>query len=160
MKPERAKLPKLDSPRFESVVIDTNVLVAALRRGGGPNRRILRLCFESRLRPVVGQALLTEYESLLARDSVFGDCPLDASDRANFLDDFLSVCRWVRIRYRWRPNLRDEGDNHVLELAVAGQVDAIVTNNLRDFARGDLRFPGIAILSPRQILVRMEQEQS
>lgn len=159
MKPERAKLPKLDSPRIESVVIDTNVLVAALRRGGGPNRRILKLCLEGYLRPVVGQSLLSEYQALVARDPLFVGCPLDAAARATFLDDFLSVCRWVRIRYRWRPNLLDENDNHVFELAVAGQVDAIVTNNLRDFTGGDLRFPGIRVLSPRQILVRMEQEQ-
>lgn len=139
------------------VVIDTNVLVGALLRQGGVNRQILRLCFESRLQPVVGQALVSEYEALLARDSLFRACPLDPTARSQFLDDFLSVCRWVRIRYRWRPNLRDEADNHVIELAIAGQVDAVLTNNLRDFAGSELKFPGLAVLSPRQFLKTMEK---
>jgi len=52
----------------------------------------------------------------------------------------------------WRPNLPDEGDNHVLELAVAGSAQTIVTSNVRDFQRGELRFPDLEILTPRQFM--------
>ena len=53
----------------------------------------------------------------------------------------------------WRPNLRDESDNHLVELAVAGGAEAIVTRNVRDFRVGaDLRFPQIRIVTPVQFL--------
>lgn len=62
------------------------------------------------------------------------------------------MCDWVTVHYLWRPNLPDEGDNHVLELAVAGDAQAIVTQNVRDFRRAELRFPGIEILTPAEFL--------
>lgn len=64
----------------------------------------------------------------------------------------MSVCEWVQVYYLWRPNLRDEGDNHVLELAVAGAASMIVTNNVSDFLDSNLRFPEIRILKPAQVL--------
>lgn len=54
----------------------------------------------------------------------------------------------VHVRYLWRPNLRDEGDNFVLEIAVAAWPCTLVTHNLADFARGQLRFPQIPITTP------------
>ena len=57
----------------------------------------------------------------------------------------------LRVYYLWRPNLPDEGDNHLIELAVAGGAEAIVTFNLRDFQRTELYFPDIAVLTPAQL---------
>jgi predicted nucleic acid-binding protein len=57
--------------------------------------------------------------------------------------------QWVKIYYGWRPNLVDEGDNHLIELAVAGSARAIVTHNLRDLS-GELRWQSLLILSPSQ----------
>jgi hypothetical protein len=54
----------------------------------------------------------------------------------------------LTVYYRWRPNLPDEGDNHVLELAVAAGDAPIVTFNRRDFRSGELRFPGIIVQTP------------
>ena len=68
------------------------------------------------------------------------------------LDGFLSRCRWVEVYYAWRPNLPDEADNHLIELAVAAHADAIVTRNLKDLATGELSFPGLKILTPEQCL--------
>lgn len=64
----------------------------------------------------------------------------------------MAVCRWIHIYYLWRPNLKDEDDNHVLELAVAGNAKAIVTKNTKDFKNGQLFFPNIHILKPEQLL--------
>ena len=50
--------------------------------------------------------------------------------------------------YSWRPNLRDEGDNHLIELAVAGGADMIVTNSVRDFRGAELRFGSIRVVEP------------
>jgi predicted nucleic acid-binding protein len=100
----------------------------------------------------MGQALLLEYEDVLGREPVFRKSPLSATERRELFEAFLSVCDWVHVYYLWRPNPRDEGDNHVFELAVAGGAEAIVTNNVGDFRSGDLRFPGLQIRAPRDAL--------
>ena len=142
------------------VVLDTNILVSALMSRDNACRRILRMAFEGNLEPLVGNALFCEYEAVLKRDELFdGRCPFDEDRRMAFLDDVASVCRWVEIRYLWRPNLRDEGDNHLMELAVAGQARAIVTQNIRDFRRTELLMPEIDILHPLQVLEGGEKKQ-
>ena len=65
---------------------------------------------------------------------------------------FLSVCEWVQVYFSWRPNLADEADNHLVELAVAGGAVAIVTNHIRHLQKGQLRFPGLRALTPRALL--------
>lgn len=66
------------------------------------------------------------------------------------LEAFLSVCEWVKVYYLWRPNLPDEGDTHLIELAVAGAAGAIITNNTRDLKGGNLHFPKTRIVTPKQ----------
>lgn len=70
------------------------------------------------------------------------------NERNDLLDIFLSVCEWTRVYYIWRPNLPDEADNHLIELAIAGGADLIVTRNLRDLRSGELQFPSLRIISP------------
>jgi len=105
----------------------------------------------------MGAALFAEYESLLGRDELFRRSPLDASRREVVFNAFLSVCRWTRIYYLWRPNLRDEADNHVIELAVAGGASAIVTKNVRDFRATELQFPDLQVLKPEALLEEMDR---
>lgn len=133
------------------VVLDTNIFVSALL-GKGASRAVLRACLEGRLQPLMGAALFAEYESLMGRESVFGRCRLPADQRDELLNSFLSVCRWTTIYYGWRPNLRDEGDNHLIELAVAGSASAVITKNARDFRSAELHFPGLRILLPEEVL--------
>ncbi len=61
-------------------------------------------------------------------------------------------CRWVKTYFSWRPNLRDEADNHVVELAVASGATHIVTWNTRDFAAMELRFPLLRLATPPELL--------
>jgi putative PIN family toxin of toxin-antitoxin system len=133
------------------IVVDTDVLVAALLGAGGASRRVLRGCLTRKFRPVMGTALFLEYESVMRRDALFRQCVLSASERDQLLDAFLKVCEWIRIYYLWRPNLRDEADNHVVELAVAAAAEVIVTRNVKDFRRAELKFPGLRILKPEQL---------
>ena len=134
------------------VLLDTNVLVAALLGGGGNARRVLRACLNDQYQAVLGPALLAEYEDVLGRTELFESCVLSAKERDAVFDGFLGRCRWVEVFYAWRPNLPDEGDNHLIELAVAAQADAIVTRNLRDVSRGELKFPWLRVLTPEQCL--------
>ena len=135
------------------VVIDTNVLVGAvLSRSGGANRETLRACLNGSARPLIGMALFSEYEDLFLRSELMKKSPLNAKERLTLLEAFLSVCEWVKIYYLWRPNLPDESDNHLIELAIAGGATIIVTNNLADTTGGELNFPSLQILSPSQFL--------
>jgi predicted nucleic acid-binding protein len=77
---------------------------------------------------------------------------LSTKDRGEVFDGLLSCCRWVEVFYAWRPNLPDEADNHLIELAVAAQAQAIVTRNHRDLTRGELKFPSLEVLTPEQCL--------
>lgn len=61
-----------------------------------------------------------------------------------------------RVHFLWRPNLPDESDNHVVELAVAGGAEAIVTKNVRDFQRSELLFPALRILRPEALIKEIE----
>lgn len=134
------------------IVVDTNVLLGALLRQGGPNRKVLRACLEHRLLPYVGLKLFLEYEDVLARERLFRNCPLNAAERQQLFAAFLSVAEWTEVHYLWRPNLRDERDNHLMELAVAASAEILVTNNLCDFRNAELHFPSIRVLSPSDCL--------
>jgi putative PIN family toxin of toxin-antitoxin system len=135
-------------------VIDTNVLVASLLRGGGAARNVVRACLTRQYQPVLGPALLAEYEDVLGRRDLFVSSVLNLAEREEVFDGFLNRCRWVEVYYAWRPNLPDEGDNHLIELAIAAQADGIVTRNLRDLTRGELKFPALEILTPEYCLER------
>lgn len=140
------------STTVPTIVLDTNVLVAALLSGGSTVRAVIRACLNGQYAPVIGPALFAEYEDVLARDDLFARSILSAKERAEVFDGFLSCCRWVEVFYAWRPNLPDEDDNHLIELGVAAQADAIVTRNLRDLTRGELKFPRLRVLTPEQCL--------
>lgn len=133
------------------IVVDTNVFVGACL-GRGPSSQVIERCLEGHFEPLMGSALLAEYEDVLGRTRMFDACRLSASERGRLLDIFLARCRWTRVYFGWRPNLRDEGDNHLVELAVAGGADFIVTHNLRDLKAMELKFPGLALATPAQLL--------
>lgn len=136
----------------KTIVVDANILVAGLISAAGSNRAVLRACMQRLAQPVIGEALFLEYESVMGRSHLYVRSPLSGEEREELFAAFLSVCEWVSVYYLWRPNLVDEGDNHVLELAVAGSAEFIVTNNVKDFRRSELRFPQIKILTPGEFL--------
>ncbi|MFN8996578.1 MAG: putative toxin-antitoxin system toxin component, PIN family [Pseudomonadota bacterium] len=136
------------------VVIDTNVFVGACL-GQGAAAEVLRRCLTGAVQPLMGSALLAEYEDVLARSDLMQSSRLTAAERDELLDIFMARCEWTRVYFGWRPNLPDEADNHLVELAVAGGAQVIVTRNLRDFARAELNFPGLRCLAPGPFLKEM-----
>jgi putative PIN family toxin of toxin-antitoxin system len=142
----------------ERLVVDTSVLVAALKSDGGASREVLRLCLKARCQPLMGEKLFNEVESVMGRADLFRGCSLTAPEREALVEAFLSVCEWVPVFFLWRPNLPDEGDNHLIELAVAGAAAAVVTQNVRDLRGGQLRFPQLGIETPAEFLKRWREE--
>ena len=134
------------------IVVDTNVFIGAIVSSQGLNRELIRRCLLGEYHPLMSNALYLEYESVIEREDVIAKCQLDSSKVNELLDGFLSVSKWINIYYSWRPNLRDESDNHVIELAIAGNAQILATNNLRDFRGCELTFPQLQILNPYQII--------
>ena len=137
-------------------VIDTNVLVGACI-GRGASSQVVEACLEGRLSPVIGASLLFEYRDVIARVESFRLARMNAEERAILLRAFVSRCAWQEIHFHWRPNLPDEADNHVMELAIAAGAAMVVTLNVRDFLRQELKFPAIEIVRPEQLIERMSR---
>ncbi len=132
------------------VVIDTNVFVAGLRSAGGASRQVLRRALDGRLQPLFGNALWLEYQELLTRP-VWGTATTP-DERVQILAALARQGRWVSVYYGWRPNLPDEADNHLIELALAGGAAAIVTHNVRDLRGGELHLGQLRVCTPAEIL--------
>ena len=133
-------------------VLDTNIIVGAMLREGGAARAVLRLCLQGEVQPIIGVALFAEIEDVLSRESLFRKSQLTYPERLELFAAFLSVTRWVPIYYTWRPNLRDEADNHVVDLAVADNAEYIVTQNERDFAKMGLQFPQLKLVTAAEFM--------
>ncbi len=134
------------------LVVDTNVLVSAVLSPDGASREVVRRCLLGEYNPLMGQALFLEHEAVLSRPDIFGHSRITEEDREALWAAFASRCHWVRVYYLWRPNLPDEADNHLIELAVAGGAEVIVTHNQRDFSRTELQFPGLRVLTPSDLI--------
>jgi putative PIN family toxin of toxin-antitoxin system len=134
------------------IVIDTSVFIGALIGQAGPSRELMRRCLQGEYTPLMGTALFCEYESVMNRANIINRCPLTETEIISLLSALMSVSEWVAIYYLWRPNLRDEGDNHLIELAVAGNASIIATNNTKDFQNTNLLFPDLSILKPEEII--------
>jgi putative PIN family toxin of toxin-antitoxin system len=134
------------------VVLDTNVLISALRSRRGASFRLLSvLGIRTDLYVHVSVPLVLEYEELAKRQA--GELGLDPGDIDDILDYLCQVAVRNEIYYLWRPVLRDPGDDMVLEAAVAGGCSSIVSYNKRDF-EGAARF-GIEVVTARELLLRM-----
>jgi uncharacterized protein len=136
------------------IVVDTSVFVSALIGPSGPSREVIRQCLQGKYLPLMGLNLFCEYESVVFRESILAQCLLSREEILKLLQAFLSVCEWVNIYYLWRPNLRDEADNHLIELAIAGNSRFLVTNNLKDFQNTQLLFPNLLTTNPQELLRR------
>lgn len=135
-----------------SIVIDTSVLINALLGPAGPARELIRRCLLGHYKPLISNALFMEYEDVTSRSHILELCSLTPDELRELLNAYYSVCEWVPIYYLWRPNLPDEGDNFLIELAVAGNAYCVVTNNVRDIKTSELIFPGLHIMTPEQFL--------
>lgn len=140
------------SSNVDRVAIDTNVLTGALVGRAGHNRRVIQACLGGRLQPLVEQAMFLAYEDVLSRRDLYRSCPLSRKERRELFAAFLSVCEWVETYLMWPPDLADEADSHIVELAVAGGARMVVTNNVGDLRAAAVRFPGLRTVTPQELL--------
>jgi putative PIN family toxin of toxin-antitoxin system len=140
------------------LVLDTATMVAAIRSDAGASRRLLVAALEQRFVLLASVPLLIEYQAVMTRPEHLSASGLSADNVEAVLDAVASVAEPVRLAFLWRPTLRDADDDMVLEAAVNGQADAIVTFNRRDFEPVYKRF-GIAVLSPGETLERLGEDE-
>ena len=134
------------------IVLDTNILVAALWSRTGASYRLIEMALRGELTISVSVALALEYEDVLKRAKMREASWASDVDLDVFLDALLSVAQRIApITQRLRPILRDADDDMVLECAIQSSSRAIVTMNIKDFAGVEKRF-GISILQPGQFL--------
>jgi putative PIN family toxin of toxin-antitoxin system len=134
------------------IVVNTSVFISALIGSQGSSRELIRRCLKGEYQPLIGNALFSEYESVIHRSEIIAKCPLTTEEIFALLASLMSVSQWVYIYYLWRPNLKDEADNHLIELAVAGNAQIIATHNLKNFQNAELLFPNLSILTPEEII--------
>jgi putative PIN family toxin of toxin-antitoxin system len=137
------------------LVLDTDVIVAALRSPRGASAALLRAVRRDRATMVLSTPLLLEYEAVCQREAHRLAAGLAGADVESFLDGLARLAEPVTVHLLWRPQLRDAADEMVLEAAVNGQAQAIVGFNHRDYGNAPSRF-GILLLLPAEAYRRIE----
>lgn len=133
------------------VVLDTDVLVAALRSPSGASAELLRLVRAGELRLVASVALVLEYEAVATRPDQLKAMGQSRSDVLATLIDLAALADEVQGHFKWRPQLRDPNDELVLEAAINGGASALVSFNRRDFGPAPARF-GVWLCTPAELL--------
>ncbi len=142
-----------------NVVIDTNIWISALISKDGLSRDIIRLALNDEISPQISTTLFLEYETVMKREKIQNLCSLDIIEQNELFQAFLSTCKWNEIFYLWRPNLNDEDDDFLIELAVASNSEVIITDNKKDINSGELKFK-FEVLTPQEFLERNKNEHS
>ena len=136
------------------LVLDTNVVVAAFRSRNGASNLLLRLVDRAMVTPLCSTALFLEYEAVLSREGTRQVTGHSLEDIAAVLSALAVVSEGVDISFRTRPMLSDVADEMVLEAALNGQAEAIVTHNLKDFRPASKL--GVTIVTPGEIVRRLK----
>ena len=137
-------------------VLDTNILVAGLSSQNGASFALLQNAFEQQFVMLASPALWLEYEATLKRADIAKLHRLSHASIDDVLNALASVATAVRSHFLWRPQLRDAGDELVLEAAVNGMANYLVTLNVKDFTPAAQHF-GIVLSSPAKLLNLVEK---
>jgi putative PIN family toxin of toxin-antitoxin system len=140
------------------LILDTAAMIAAIRSDAGASRCLLVAALERRFTLLASVPLMIEYQAVMTRPEHLKASGLSAGDVDILLDAVATVVEPVRLAFLWRPAVRDQDDDMVLEAAVNGQADAIVTFNVRDFGAAAKGF-GIEVLLPGAAWKRVEKDR-
>jgi putative PIN family toxin of toxin-antitoxin system len=137
------------------IVLDTSVVVAGLRTRLGAGNAVLRLVAEKRVTILATPPLFLEYEDVLKRPEHRLAHGLAVEEVDEFLAELAALIEPVEVHFLWRPQGRDPNDEMVLEAAVNGRADSLVTYNVADFACVIERF-SIAVMHPADLLKKVK----
>jgi len=137
------------------IVLDTNVIIAALRSKKGASNKLLSLVGTHKFEIHDSVALVLEYEDVIQRHRV--ELELSQDDVSDFIDALCSMAQHHNIYFLWRPTLSDVSDEFILELALTARCKYIVTHNVSDFKNLD-KF-GIQAITPRDFLQIIREEK-
>ena len=137
------------------LVLDTDVVVAGMRSPRGASAALLRAARQNRVTLLANVALVLEYESVCHELEHRAASGLTVREIDVFLSAVIAMAEPVETHFLWRSQLRDSDDEMVLEAAVNGHADAIVTFNIRDFGTAPSRF-AVELLLPRQAITRIK----
>ncbi len=140
------------------VVLDTNILVAGLSSSLGASYQLLLHCRNNEFRLIVSIPLWLEYEAVLKRDEMHKLHGLSPRKVDAFLNNLALFCDPVTLHYLWRPQLSDANDEMVLETALNGNADALVTFNVADFAPAAKQF-AVNLIQPRVFLEQLKEKK-
>ena len=127
-----------------------------MRSPRGASAEILRAARRDAVQLLASVSLALEYEAICSEPEHRIAAALDAEEAQLFIDAVGAMAEPVETHFLWRPQLRDSGDEMVLETAINGRADALVTFNLRDFNTVPQRF-GIEVLLPRNFVKRIKR---
>jgi len=133
------------------IVLDTDVVVAAMRSPSGASAELVRMARRNQIRLAASVSLFIEYESVCSRQEHIEAAGLVANDIPVFLDALASLVEPVPIHFLWRPQCHDPADELVLEAAVNAQADALISFNLKHFTTAAHRF-GLRLSQPGPFL--------
>ena len=136
-------------------MLDTDVVVVAMRSPTGASAAILMAARRGRVTMLASVALALEYEAVCRRAEHRLASGLSDREVDIFLDAVIAIAEPVETHFLWRPQLRDAGDEMVLEAAINGHADALLTFNKRDFGIVPSRF-GVEVLLPREAIGRIK----
>jgi len=103
---------------------------------------------------LVSAALAIEYEAKCLSPDQMSAAGIKRQKAEEFLDTLIAASIPIDCHFLWRPQLRDPGDEMVLETAINGQAQGLVTFNRRDFMNAPERF-GVSLMLPREALVEV-----
>ena len=135
-------------------VLDTNIIVAGLRSPGGASAALIEQALRGAFTPLLSVALALEYEAVCNAPAQRIESGLNEVEVNTIITALCSVSEPVTVQFLWRPQLRDPADEMVLETAINGFADALVTFNRRDFSDAATIF-GLELLQPQEALRRI-----
>ena len=136
--------------------MDTDAVVAAMRSPAGASAAIIRAVRQRQATLLLSVPLAMEYEAVCRRSEHREESGLSVRQVEIFLDAFIAMGEPVRTHFLWRPQLRDPNDEMVLEAAVNGKADALVTFNVRGYGTTPAQF-GVEVLLPREAIARIKR---
>ncbi len=140
---------------MKRIVLDTSVFVAAMRSRRGAANALLRMVATRRVQMLATPPLFLEYEDVLKRAEQRLVHRLESDEIDRLLAELAALVEPVEVRFQWRPQVRDPNDEMVLEAAVNGRADALVTYNESDFIEAGEKF-NLAVMRPVDLIKRVK----